>query len=179
MLPHLVRDVGREFDDLDRTTVAIGDGIVGRLNEDLAALLSDPLELAGLVDPAPQAIPEGSVGLALDRRRIDEHAVMATSDLLETVAEGIQEFFVGGQDRAVELELDHALRLPQRLDLSLVVHREPRRGRDIRRDLHDLHGLAAGTEDRIVRGLDVEEAAILAEPFELGLLEATGAELSP
>jgi hypothetical protein len=35
--------------------------------------------------------------------------VVATDDLVERIAHGAQEVLVGGDDRAVELELDHRL----------------------------------------------------------------------
>jgi hypothetical protein len=47
---------------------------------------------------------------ALRRRRVDEHAVVAADDLVQRIAHGAQEVLVGGDDRAVELELDHRLR---------------------------------------------------------------------
>ncbi len=41
-----------------------------------------------------------------DVRRVDEHAVMAPLDLVERVAEQAEEVVVGGEDGAVEGELD-------------------------------------------------------------------------
>ncbi len=46
---------------------------------------------------------------------------MLALDLLQPVAHGLEEVLVGGDDGAVEIELDHRLRFVDRLDLSFVI----------------------------------------------------------
>ena len=60
----LGRDVGRELDDLHDLAVGILDRIVGCLNPDRPAALSDPLVFGRLIFAAPQRFPERPVGRA-------------------------------------------------------------------------------------------------------------------
>ena len=58
--------------------------------------------------------------LAADRL-FDEHAVVLALHLREGVAQRVQEVVVGRDDRPVEVELDHCLRLANGLDLTLEI----------------------------------------------------------
>ena len=71
------------------------------------------LYCAGLELAAVELGPEIAIGRALALGRLDEHAVMLALDLVERVAERVQEILVGGDDGAVEVELDHGLRLAE------------------------------------------------------------------
>ncbi len=124
-------DVGGELDDADRLAVLVHDRVVGGLDPDLAAALGDTLVLCGLVLAAIEARPERAIIVAVARGRVDEHAVVLAPDLVERVAHRVQEILVGGDDGAVELELDHRLRLADRcglrqriLDVGLVAERK-------------------------------------------------------
>ena len=55
------RDVGGEFDHLERLAVTIEDWVVGRLNPDFPAALGDALEFVGNELAAPQPLPESPV----------------------------------------------------------------------------------------------------------------------
>jgi hypothetical protein len=61
--------------------------------------------------------PELAIGGAVAHRRLDKHAVMLALDLAERITERFQEIFVCGDNRAIQIELDHSLRLADRFDL--------------------------------------------------------------
>ena len=104
-------DVGSELDDADRLAVGIEDRVVGCLDPDLAAALAEPFVLRGLEFAAIELRPEFAIGGAVALGRVDKHAVMLALDLVERVAHRVEKILVGGDDGAVELELDHRLRL--------------------------------------------------------------------
>ena len=104
------RDIDCKLDDLEGRAVPAKQRIVGGLDPDLPAALGDPLELGGDELAAVQPVPERAVIVAADFCLIDEHAVVLADHLLFAVAECRQEVLIGGQDRAIEFELDHGLR---------------------------------------------------------------------
>ena len=110
-------DVGGELDDPDRLAVCVEDRIVGGMDPDFAAALAEAPVLRGLELAAVQAGPEFAIGRALALGRVDEHAVMLALDLVERVAQRVQEILVRCDDGAVELELDHRLGFADGLDL--------------------------------------------------------------
>lgn len=104
-------DVGRNLHDLDGLAITVEHRIIGRLDPDLATAFCDPLEFAGLEFAAVQRRPERLVIGAVTLIGRHEHGVLLSLDLIEGIAEGVQEILVGGQDRAVHPEFDHGLRM--------------------------------------------------------------------
>ena len=71
-----------------------------------------------LIGAAIRGRPRTRVGGAVALRRRHEHAVVLAPDLVQRVAQGREEVAVRGDDGAVHVELDHRLRLADRLDLA-------------------------------------------------------------
>ena len=92
------------------------------MNPDFLAALADALVFRRLefavVEVAPELLVFGAVAVG----RLDKHAVMLAFDLVQAVAERLQEILVGGDDRAVEVELDHGLGLVDGGDLAAQIH---------------------------------------------------------
>jgi hypothetical protein len=93
--------------------------IVRRLNPDLLAAFGDAAEFTGLILAAPQSLLEFLVFGGLAEFRVHEHAMVLAPDFIEPITQRAQKILVGGDDRAVEIKLDHRLRLVQRLQLAL------------------------------------------------------------
>ncbi len=104
-----LRDVGCELDHLERLAALVEHGVVGRLDPDLAPAAADPPELGGEVFAAVQGRPELPVLGAPGVRRGHEDAVVPALHLRQGIAHRGQEVLVGGDDRTVQLELDHRL----------------------------------------------------------------------
>jgi len=119
----LLRDVGGEFDDFDGPAGAVQNRIVGRLDPDLAAALADALVLSRLKFTAVEARPERLVRVAAAQIRRREHLMMLALDFVETVTHRVEKVLVGGDDRAVHLELDHRLRPADRGRLRQCIAR--------------------------------------------------------
>src|ERR1700761_7111602 len=92
---------------------------------------------------------------------------MLARDLRQRIADRAEKIIVGGDDGAVEIELDHRLRTADRRDLAGVLHVADLLRGDVARELDDLHRLAAGIQDRIVGRLDPDLAAPLADALDL------------
>ena len=88
-------------------------------------------------------------------------------DLVERIAHRAEEILVGGDDRAVHVELDHGLRPADRRDLAGVFHALDLLRGDVGGELDDLERLAVGVEDRVVGRLDPDFLAALAEALVL------------
>ena len=109
---HLLRsDVGGELDHADRLALCVEDRIIGGLDPDFACPLAETLVLRGFELAAVQPGPELAIGRALALRGINEHAVVLALDFGQRVAQRVEEIVVRRDDGAVELELDHGLRL--------------------------------------------------------------------
>ena len=111
--------VGREFDDLHDLVVRVENRIVGRLDPNFLAALADALELGGDIFAAVQLPPEFLVFGRLRVGRLDEHAMMLAFDLVEAIAEHVEEILVGGDDFAIGREFDDRLDARDRVDLAL------------------------------------------------------------
>ena len=92
---------------------------------------------------------------------LDEHPVMLALDFRQRIAERGAEIRVGGADRAVHVEFDHRLRLPDRVDLAVIVGGLQLLRGDVGCELDDLERLAGLVEDRIVGGEDPDLLAPL------------------
>ena len=88
---------------------------------------------------------------------------MLAFDFLQPVAQRLQEVLVGGDDRAVQVELDDRLGLADGGDLALVIRVLQLGGGDIGGELDDLERLAVEVEDRVVGGLNPDLLAALAD----------------
>ncbi len=104
---------------------------------------------------------------------------MLALDFVERVAQRAEEVVVGGDDRAVHLELDHRLRLADRRDLAGVVGALDLLRGDVGREFDDLERLAAAVEDRVVGRLDPDLLAALADPLVFGGLVFAAVEPRP
>src|SRR5262245_1602347 len=104
---------------------------------------------------------------------------MPALDFGKRVTQCGEEILVRGDDRTVEIELDHGLRAADRSDLAGVLHAANLLGRDVARELDHLHRLAAGIDDRIVRSLDPDLAISLADALELAGLVLAEIEIRP
>ena len=176
---HLVRDVDGVFDDAEGAPVHVEDRVVGGLEPQVPPVPRDPPEVALAVEAAREVGPEGRIGGAVGLGAVHEHAVVPPAHLRQPVARGGEEVVVGVEDRPVEGERDHALRLVDGGDLALVVGLAKLLVRDDRGVFDDLHGPAVGVEDGVVGGLQPDLAAAAPEAPELAGLVAAPRERAP
>jgi hypothetical protein len=120
-------DIRGEFDDLEWFAATIQQRVIGSLNPDRPPALGDALELLSPIFAAPERSPEFTVFVAVAALRLDKHAVMLAADFLERVSHGGEKVRVRGDDRPIEMELDHSLRPVQRVELGLCVAGCPRK----------------------------------------------------
>jgi hypothetical protein len=95
------------------------------LNPDFPAALAEPLVLGAIELTASEAPPEIGVLDGLRVGRFDEHAVVLALDLAQRVTHSREEILVGRKNGAVELELDHGLRLEMAWSVA-AASRSPR-----------------------------------------------------
>ena len=179
VLELLLGDIGGELNDLKRLAVEVEDGVVGGLNPDLLAALTDALVLRRLVLAAVQCLPELAVFSALPERVLDEDAVVFALHLAEAVAQRVEKVIVGRDDRAVQVEFNDRLRLVNRLDLTREISGLELLLGDIGGELDDLEQFVVGPDNRVVGGLNPDLFAALAETLELRRLVLTAAERLP
>jgi hypothetical protein len=158
---------------------AVEDRIVGGEDPDFPGSLAEPLVFAGPEFAAGKAGPEFAVGGAVALAWCHEHLVMLARDLGERVAHRGEEIVVGGDDGAVEIELDHGLRAGDRRDLAGVLHAADLALGDVGGELDDLGRLVGAVQDRIVRGLDPHFAAALGDALVFGGLIFAAIEPGP
>ena len=108
------RHVAGKLDHFHQLAAGVGNRIVRSLDDDLLAALADSAIFARQVFAAVEPRPELAILVRIPLAVFDEHAVMTAFDLVQRIAERLQEVVVGGDDRAVHLELDHRLRLADR-----------------------------------------------------------------
>ena len=174
-----LRNVGREFDNLRHFAVQVEDWIIGRLNPDLLAAFADPLEILRHIFAAGELCPEVAIVGGLRIGGLDEHAVVAALDLIEAIAERLQEIFIGRDDAPVGGELDDGLRPRDRIELADVFSRfEFLRGH-VACDLDDLRNLALRRHNRIIGGLNPDFPAAFADPLIFANVEFATSELGP
>jgi hypothetical protein len=104
---------------------------------------------------------------------------MLALDFVQRITHRLEEILVGGDDRAVEVELDHGLRPVDGGDLAGIGHAADFLPGDVGRELDDPHRLLVLAENRIVGGLDPDLATILGDPFVLGRLVLAAIERGP
>ena len=114
--------VNRELHHFERLTFGIENRVVVGLNPDFLASLADPLVFGRLELPVAELTPELLVLRAVPIRGFDKQAVVLALDLVEPIAQRLQEVLIGRDDRAVQFELDDRLRLVDCRHLSGVVH---------------------------------------------------------
>jgi hypothetical protein len=102
-------DVARVLNDFERFSIQIEDGVVGSLNPDFPSAFTDAFVFAGLVFAAVKLCPKVAIFGTVAIIFFDEDAVVFALDVVEHVAHGAQEIFVGVDDGAVHAELDHGL----------------------------------------------------------------------
>jgi hypothetical protein len=129
--------------------------------------------------PLAEALPEASVRVTLSIAGVHEDAVVFASDLFDRVAHRLEEVFVGPQDVALEVKLDHRLGLADRLQLPFLIGLLLDLLGDVGGELHHLVHLAIGVHDRVVGGLDPDLPPVFADPLVLGGVELAGPEALP
>jgi hypothetical protein len=117
-----------------------------------------------------QRLPEIGIGLSFALDRIDEDRMMLADDIPALVTDSLEEQLVGVQNGAVQPEVDHRLRVLDRLDLAALVVALLLESGGILGDLH--HGLDQpfGVADRHIARAEPDFAAMLADPH-VGLLQ--------
>ena len=118
ILSREIGDVGRKFHDLVRLSVAIRHRIIGGLDPDFLAAISDAAEFAGLKLASAQRIPEIRIGFAVALLFFDEHAVMLAAHFIKRVTQSVEKVIVGGDDRAIEVKFDDSLGTVERIELG-------------------------------------------------------------
>ncbi len=108
-------DVGGHLDHLERQAVGAGDRVVRRLQPHGGARFGEAHVLAAVGMAAFQTRPQFAVGGGGSEFGAAELAVVHAFQLVETVAHGAHEVVVGVQHIAVEIELDQALALINRM----------------------------------------------------------------
>ena len=162
----LLRRIGRVFHHLIGLAVQIEDGVVVGLNPNFLAALANPLEPVGDVLAPVQPGPEVFVFRALPVGVIDEHAVVFAFDLVERVAQRLEEIVVGRDNGSIHLELDHRLRLADGRDLAGIVGVAQLLFGDVGGIFHYLEGFAAQVQDGVVGSQNPDFPAALADALE-------------
>src|ERR1039457_3879243 len=110
---------------------------------------------------------------------LDEQAVMFAFNLIDRITDGAKEDLIRGANRPIQFEFDHGLRLSYSRHLALVVRRPRLLRGDVGRILDDLEGSAVAVQDRVVRGLQPDLPAALADAPVLTRLVFAAPELGP
>src|ERR1039458_8202469 len=105
----LLADVGRKIHDLVRHAARITERLVAALQPHFPAALADSPVPRAIAFPARKLGPERAILAAIAVSGCEQYAVMPTAELIERVAEQLQEHLVGGPDGPVQLALDHRL----------------------------------------------------------------------
>ena len=87
----------------------VKNGIVGSLDPDFPSALAESFVFSGLILAAIQLRPEFSIIPATSVDIVYEHAVMLALNLIERVADCIQEVVVRPENGSVHTEFDHRL----------------------------------------------------------------------
>ncbi len=176
---HLFGNVGGVFDDVQRFAGGIENGVVARLQPDLAPALGEALVLSRVVHAASEFGPERPILGTLTLLRTDEQAVVSSLDLRERIPHGAGEVVVGFADGAVELELDDGQGTIDGGELALAIGAPEHGGRDVARVFDHLQQAATAAEYRVVGCLQPDLAAALGEALVFAGVELTSPELRP
>ena len=117
-----MRHIRGEFDHLGGLAGGIENGIVGSLDPHFPSAFADTLEFTRHILAAIQLRPELPVVGTLAVGFFDEHAVVLTLNLIQRVAQRLQEVVVRLGNRAIHLELDDSLRLADGGDLAVQLN---------------------------------------------------------
>ena len=117
----LLCHVGGEFHHFYRSSAGVKNGVVRSLNPDFFAALADALVLCRLVLAAVEPDPEFLVVGALTVGLIHKHAVVLAFDLIQGIAQGMEEIIVGVEDRPVHTEFNDRLRLADGGNLTGII----------------------------------------------------------
>ena len=104
---------------------------------------------------------------------------MPAADLVQRVADRLEEVLVGADDGAVHVEFDHGLRLADRCDLPGKVGGRQFRLGDVGGEFHHPERLAVLVEHRVIGGEDPDFLAALADPLVFGRLVFAAVEARP
>ncbi len=107
-------DVGGELHHLVRPPLAIQHRVVRGLDPDLAPTLAEAPVLAGVELATRQPRPELAVLGAAGMLGLDEQGMMLALDLVQAVAQRLQDVVIGLQDGAIQREFDDCLHAMQR-----------------------------------------------------------------
>ncbi len=187
-LHRLGRDVGGVLDDPRDRARPIADGVVRALDPDRLSVLGDALEFGHLRPAGAQPFPERGIVTAVAVGGIDEQAMMAPADLVESITHDREEGGIGRKDCAVRRELDNGLGCLDRSDAAgeiLMRHArgcigplhdvarellafQQRRHNNVERAVAEMHdGLVAltqaGRDQGVARGVAAEAVDVLPE----------------
>ncbi len=129
--------------------------------------------------PPRSPFPERAVGVAPALGLVHEDRVIPAPHLVEAVADDRQEVGVRRQDRAVEGELDDALRAVEGGELARVVGVAQRLFRDVGGAFEHAVGLAVAPDEGVVAPLDPDLAPALGDAPVLGDLMLAPAQRRP
>ncbi|MNS77038.1 hypothetical protein D3C72_1106080 [compost metagenome] len=175
---HARRDVSGEFHHFHHLAGFVQHRIIGGLDPYFLAVLSVADKFIRDEFPRRQSRPEIAIGRRGGIGRIAEHAVVPALDFLDVVIYRGAEIRIGGDDGAIGQKLDGRLGTGECLQLAGIVHGLDLLGGDVGGDLHDLIGFAR-TENRVVRGLDPDNGAVLADTAIFLGLELAAGERGP
>ncbi len=114
-------DVNDELHHLQHLAGGVNDGIVGPLDDDLAASFSDTLKLRRHEFAPRQGFPVFRVVRTVPVGRLTEYSMVPALHFIERVAHGVEEVTIGVDDRPIGRELDHGLVAAKGCDLGGVV----------------------------------------------------------
>src|SRR5277367_54132 len=175
----LFGDVGRKLDDLEGLLLLVKNGIVAREDPDLLAALADALVLRRGVFATIEFGPEFPIFGTVAHGRFGKHAVMLALDFRQRVTHRLQEILVRRNDGAIHVEFDDGLSSQDCINLAGILHASDLFRRHVGCELNDLAGLAIRITNRIVRRLDPDLFAALADALVFRCLIFTAIELGP
>ncbi len=174
-----VGDVCCELHHLVGLAIHVEDGRVGGLQPHRAATGRAAAELAALRLAVAQLGPELLVGLAGRELRVAEQAVRLADHRLALVAQGLQEQAVGGDHRALHVELHHRLRAVDGRDDAVGLQHAPLALGHVDGVLHHLDRLTGDAQHRHVGRMQPHRMAVRVEPRELAGAVPAGAQVGP
>jgi hypothetical protein len=114
-----LRNVNAKLNNLEWSSSEIHDGIVRGLDPHFLPVLANALELISVELPLVEVLPK--VGVFSRRAVLNKHAMVFALDLFKSVSNQTEKSRVGLDNRPVQVELDHALRFANGVDLALKI----------------------------------------------------------
>ena len=115
-------DIGGKLDDLDHLAMAAPHSVVGCLQPDFMAFFIKSLKAPRFERPLSQLLPE--IGMFPIKQLITKHAMLMAFNFIESIAHGIQEITVGGNNNTSRFKLDDGEGAIQRLKYCFLSHEQ-------------------------------------------------------